>query len=126
MFDLSRRFTTLLLIVLLGFLSACNQDEKKSQGDKKETTTSSESTKTSSEETTANGGDSTKDQTKFNWFKLSGWHTRGAISRNSPVRIVFNREVISDEQIGKDASRVMKVSPNISGKPIFETKTEIV
>ncbi len=127
MLHLSRYFTALLIILLLGFLSACNQDEKKQQGDKKETTASSEIT-TSSETTTttANGNSSTKDQTKFNWFKLSGWHTQGAISRNSPIRIVFNRDVITDEQVGKDASRVMKVSPNISGKPIFETKTEIV
>ena len=67
-----------------------------------------------------------KNQTAFSWQKLSGWYTQGTISRKTPIRITFNREVISDEMVGKDASKIMHASPEIEGKPIFKSKTEIV
>jgi len=120
-----RFFIALLLFTLLS--SACNKDAKKPLPEKQEEASSSViENKPTSEENTEIELSQKKDQAEFNWFKLSGWHTQGAISRNSPIRIVFNRDIISDDLVGKDASRVMRVSPAINGKPIFESKTEIV
>ncbi len=62
----------------------------------------------------------------FNWVKLSGWHTQGTVSRNSPIKIDFNRDVIDDSMVGKDASKVMYIFPAIKGKPVFESKSRIV
>ncbi|MCK5813923.1 MAG: hypothetical protein KAH03_06680 [Cocleimonas sp.] len=130
MLDLSRYFTTLLFSVLLLSLVACNKEkvsvEKQDAANSSETKTTTNTTSESTIAASSEGASIDKDKTQFNWFKLSGWHTQGAISRNSSVRIVFNREIIDDDQVGKDASRVMKVSPSITGKPIFESKTEIV
>ena len=67
-----------------------------------------------------------QNQERFNWDKVSGWHTQGIVSKNSPVQINFNREVIEDYLIGKDASKVMFISPSIEGTPIFETKSKII
>ena len=120
---LSRLFTAIFVFLLL--FSACNKDAKKGSPDKQEATPSSE-TEATTDENTQEQDPQKQDQAEFNWLKLSGWHTQGAISRNSPVRIVFNRDVIADDLVGKDASRVMKISPNISGKPIFESENEIV
>ncbi len=66
------------------------------------------------------------DQDPFNWNKISGTHTRGIVSKNSPIEINFNRDVIDDSLVGKDASKIMFISPAIEGKPIFETKSRIV
>ena len=67
-----------------------------------------------------------QNQENFNWVKLSGWHTRGTVSRNSPIQIDFNRDVIDDDLLGKSASKVMHISPPIKGIPIFESKSRIV
>ncbi len=121
----SRLFTATLLFIFL--LTACNKDAKQTAADKQEATPSVEiDNKNTVDEQTTKAAPLKQEQAEFNWLKLSGWHTQGTISRNSPVRIVFNHDIISDELIGKDASRVMKASPKISGKPIFESKTEIV
>ena len=121
----SRFFTAFLISILL--LSACNKEGKQTSTKSHETAqhTMVENKAPSEEESTTSSTKKT-DQAEFNWLKLSGWHTQGAISRNSPVRIVFNRDIIGDDLVGKDASHVMKISPSISGKPIFESKTEIV
>ncbi|RTZ64223.1 MAG: hypothetical protein DSZ29_05760 [Aquificaceae bacterium] len=121
----SRLFTIVFISIFL--FSACNKEAKQTTKDTHVVAPSSETKhKASEEEVATTQNDTKQDQVEFNWLKLSGWHTQGAISRNSPVRIVFNREVIGDDLVGKDASRVMKISPSISGKPIFESKTEIV
>jgi len=67
-----------------------------------------------------------KDQDPFNWDKVSGWHTQGIVSKSSPIQIKFNRDVIDDSLVGKDASKVMFISPAIQGKPIFQSKSKIV
>ncbi len=130
MLNLSRSLAILLFSFLLLSVSACNKTEKQTSVEKKEAISSSTSQETGSESSVTEVADGhlaiKKDQANFSWFKLSGWHTRGAISRNSPIRIVFNRDIATDDQVGKDASRVMKVFPKITGKPIFESKTEIV
>ena len=115
----SRSFAMLLLSFFLITLSACKEASKLDSVDNDQRgisdAVSEIKTKVSKD-----------DDAVFNWFELSGWHTKGIISRHSPIRIVFNREIIAEELVGKDASRVMKVSPSIEGHPIFESKTEIV
>ncbi len=67
-----------------------------------------------------------KELSVFNWEKLSGWHTQGVISRDSPVRIDFNRDVIDESLVGKDASDIMHISPAIKGNPVFASKSSII
>ena len=122
---LARYVTTLSFFVLLLLFSACNKDENQPQEAQHKTSTPT-TEKASEAMPTVVVEKSNPAQTNFNWLKLSGWHTQGAISRHSPVRITFNREIISADQVGKDASRVMKVSPSITGNPVFKTTTEIV
>jgi len=115
-------YFTVLLFSLLLLLSACNQNENSSTAEKNNpTTTTVKTSETTTSITTAD-----KEKTNFNWFRISGWHTQGAVSRNSAVRIIFNRPIVSEALIGQDASRVMKVSPSITGHPVFKSKTEIV
>ena len=118
----------LVIFVLLG-ISACNGKPDKSSPST-ETTPRLESLK--QEPIEEQKVTSTEAQTKpkttepFNWLKLSGWHTQGTISRKAPIRIVFNRDVVDDSLIGKDASKIMHITPAIKGKPVFESKSEIV
>ena len=129
MIDLSRYFTTLSLAIILLFVTACNKSEDKPKVEIKASSSTSADIKKEAMPVPVAPEPVAKtkeDQTKFNWFELSGWHTLGAISRNSPVRILFNRDIVTDEQVGKDASRVMRVSPAIAGNPVFKSKTEIV
>ncbi len=65
-------------------------------------------------------------QDPFNWNKLSGTHTQGIVSKNSPIQISFNRDVVDESLVNKDASKVMFISPAIDGKPIFKSKSKIV
>ena len=65
-------------------------------------------------------------QETFNWKDLSGSHTRGLVSKNSPIEIKFNRAVIDKKLVGKDAAKVMFISPAIDGKPVFESASKII
>ncbi len=67
----------------------------------------------------------TENQSSFNWVKLSGWHTQGLISKNSPIQIKFNRNVVDETLVGKSASKVMHISPSIEGEPIFDSRSSI-
>ena len=133
MLNLSRYFTAFSFAMFFLFVSACNKGEDKPQVEQQEsliTSTGANKETVSysvvSEPITKAKVKEKEEQTKFSWFELSGWHTQGAISRNSPVRIVFNRDIVTDDQVGKDAGRVMKVSPAIAGNPVFKSKAEIV
>ena len=65
------------------------------------------------------------DQTNFSWQKLSGWHTQGTISRNSSIKVLFNRDIVGSELLGKDASHIIHISPAVKGTPIFESLSKI-
>ncbi len=67
-----------------------------------------------------------KNKSAFSWEKLRGWHTKGMISRDDPIRIVFNRDIVGDDKVGKDASKIMHISPSVEGNPVFESNSEIV
>jgi len=68
----------------------------------------------------------TKNQDPFNWNHVSGWHTQGIISKSSPIQINFNRHVIEKALVGSDASKVMFITPEIEGKPVFNTQSSIM
>ncbi len=67
-----------------------------------------------------------EDLSAFNWVKLSGWHTQGIVSRDSPIQIDFNRDVVDESFVGKDASNIMHISPAIKGKPMFASESSII
>jgi len=130
-----KAFTSSLLVlflaVMIASLSACNGNDDKNTSKPKKPATQTEATKTDDSKVAdkkeePKPAEKPKETEAFNWLKLSGWHTQGTISRNTPIRIVFNRDVINDDMVGKDASKIMRISPDIKGKPIFENKTEIV
>jgi hypothetical protein len=121
-------YSLLLTIMLLG-LSACN-GKTDNNTDNQTTDTPSKVVTPDASKTQVNTPVETpitpKETEAFSWLKLSGWHTQGTISRKTPIRIVFNRDVVNDDLIGKDASKIMHIAPAIDGKPKFKSKTEIV
>ena len=123
-------FQLIFAVLLLAIFSGCNssgEDDNKQDTNKSTVTTQVGSENSQSEQKNAQQKpDTIKNESAFNWLKLSGWHTQGIVSRDSPIRIVFNRDVVSDELVGKDASNVMYISPAIKGKPVFKSKSEII
>ena len=105
-----------------------NSDETSSKVSTPDTERSDESIETVQNQDSADqqNSDQKTDQDPFNWDKVSGWHTQGIVSKSSPIQINFNRDVIDDSLVGKDASKVMFISPAIKGNPIFESKSQIV
>ena len=63
---------------------------------------------------------------RANWQKVISWHTQGTISRTSSIRITFNRDIIPEDKVGKDASSVMHISPAVKGSAIFESPSKLV
>ena len=154
--SVSKSLVSLLLISLLTACGGSTQKDKQNKSDVAKTSTSisnsdalenskdSSTEKTTSEASTLNtenqAEETKKDenvdqqdndqdsinQNAFNWDKLSGWHTQGIVSKKSPIQIHFNRDVISDTKVGKDASKVMFISPAIKGKPVFVSKSKII
>ncbi|GAA0421212.1 MG2 domain-containing protein [Cocleimonas flava] len=66
------------------------------------------------------------DLSAFSWEQLGGWHTQGIVSRDTPIHIDFNRDVVDESMVGKDASKIMFISPEVKGKPVFASKSSIV
>ncbi len=67
-----------------------------------------------------------KNRTSFKWEKLRGWHTQSPISRTTPINITFSQEVFSEDMIGKDASKIIHITPTIKGSPLVHSKSEIM
>ena len=111
------------------FISACNSDNQQSKKEKVSAPVSptSEPLQATEDATNKMGEKSSSDLTKapFNWQKVRGWHTNGTISRNSPIRVYFNRDIISKDQVGKDASKVIHIDPAIKGSAVFESQSKI-
>ena len=63
---------------------------------------------------------------EFNWSEVSGRHTQGMISSNSPVRVAFNRAVITEDKVGLNANKVMSLSPKVAGSATFVSTKELV
>ena len=62
----------------------------------------------------------------FNWSEVSGRHTQGMIASRSPIRVEFNRAVITKEQVGLDAAKVISLSPKVAGSATFVSTKELV
>ncbi len=136
---------TILLALMLTSCGADKVDSTNSNNSNKSETTET-TTENNAADKTNNKSDSTNnstasnqldtdiqpatkpryDQSAFNWVKLSGWHTQGIVSRESPIQIDFNRDVVEEALVGKDASKIMHISPAIKGKPLFASKSSIV
>ncbi len=112
----------LLFAITLSGVSACNGNIEKNTDNKKPST---KITSDAPKIPNALPSDTPKATEPFSWLKLSGWHTQGTISRKTPIRIIFNRDVINDDLIGKSANNIMHIIPAIDGNPLFKSKTEI-
>ncbi len=122
---LSNTFLFIFLFVCSSIsISACNGKNGEKGGNGSEVTPPKASEATT--QLHANAQEAPKSTESFSWSKLSGWHTQGTISRTSPIRIAFNRDIVSDQLIGADASKIMRISPEITGSPIFKSKSEIL
>ena len=68
----------------------------------------------------------TTSETAFSWARVSGRHTKGMITRNSPIRINFNRDVITPDNVGKNVAKVINLTPRVKGSATFITPSELV
>lgn len=62
----------------------------------------------------------------FNWSEVSGRRTQGMIPSHSPIRVEFNRAVISQDKVGLDALKVISISPEVKGSATFVSTKELV
>lgn len=134
--DFKKLLKTFSLFLVFATFIACggNKDTKHANKPETNTTISTEgpdtveATYSETEEEPDQASDETRpdnNQSSFNWAKISGWHTQGLVSRNSPIEITFNRNVIDADQVGKPASKIMHIAPALKGKPVFKTQSSI-
>ena len=55
------------------------------------------------------------------WSALIAGHTVGPIARKSQIRIAFTRDVVTADQVGKDANQWLRADPKIKGRAVFES-----
>ncbi|MEE9326490.1 MAG: MG2 domain-containing protein [Cocleimonas sp.] len=118
-----------LFVLLFMLVSGCGGNDKKEVEDSKPSAVVNQKnndTKSNEKSSTETALKKRENQTSFKWEKLRGWHTQSPISRTTPINITFNKEVFSDDMIGKDASNIMHITPTIKGIPLVQSKTEIV
>jgi len=60
------------------------------------------------------------------WVSAISQHSSGAISRFSPVRVLFLTDVVPEAQVGKDASSVISIEPKVKARATFASRREIV
>lgn len=65
-------------------------------------------------------------EVEFNWAEVSGRHTQGMVPRNAPIRIGFNRDIITKDKVGQDAIKVIELTPKVTGTATFVSSTELV
>ena len=53
-------------------------------------------------------------------------HSNGAISRHSPVRVLFTNDVVPQERVGTDATANIGISPAVKVRATFASRREIV
>jgi len=63
---------------------------------------------------------------KQGWATVVHSHSGGTISKNSPIRLRFVRDVVSEEKIGSSAEGVLRFTPTIAGKISFVNQREIL
>ncbi len=60
------------------------------------------------------------------WVTSISQHSTGAISRHSPVRVLFTNDVIPEASVGSDASTNIAITPAVKVKATFGSRREIV
>ncbi|MDH5737641.1 MAG: hypothetical protein OEZ23_04990, partial [Gammaproteobacteria bacterium] len=59
------------------------------------------------------------------WAEYVARHTSGSISKRASIQIDFVRDLIEETQIGTDASAVVEISPDMTGKIEYSGRREI-
>ncbi|HUQ12203.1 MAG TPA: MG2 domain-containing protein [Steroidobacteraceae bacterium] len=60
------------------------------------------------------------------WVSAIGMHSNGAISRHSPLRVLFTKDVVPDAKVGGDASANIEMEPAAKVRISFVNRREIV
>jgi uncharacterized protein YfaS (alpha-2-macroglobulin family) len=60
------------------------------------------------------------------WVTSISQHSNGAISRHSPVRVLFTNDVVPQERVGSDASANIGITPAVKVRATFASRREIV
>ena len=60
------------------------------------------------------------------WVTAISLHSNGAISRHSPIRVLFTSDVIAAERVGADASANIRIQPAVKSRAVFASRREIV
>ena len=60
------------------------------------------------------------------WVTSISQHSNGAISRHSPVRVLFTNDVVPQERVGSDATANIGISPAVKMRATFTSRREIV
>jgi hypothetical protein len=60
------------------------------------------------------------------WVSTIGQHSNGAISRHSPVRVLFTQDVVPESKIGSDAAANIVMKPAAKVRASFVSRREIV
>jgi alpha-2-macroglobulin len=60
------------------------------------------------------------------WVTAVSLHSNGAISRHSPIRVLFTSDVIAAERVGADASGNIRIHPAVKSRAVFASRREIV
>ena len=60
------------------------------------------------------------------WVTAISLHSNGAISRHSPIRVLFTSDVIAAERVGADASANIRIQPEVKARAVFASRREIV
>lgn len=61
----------------------------------------------------------------ISWARHIKAHTSGEISKMSPIRVIFNSDIIDEDQIGTGATDVFSFSPGIKGAGSWKKRNEI-
>jgi len=60
------------------------------------------------------------------WVTAISLHSNGAISRHSPVRVLFTADIIPTARVGGDASANISITPAVKTRAIFASRREIL
>ena len=60
------------------------------------------------------------------WVSSISLHSNGAVSRHSPVRVLFTKDVVPEAQVGGDASANIEIRPAAKVRVTFASRREIV
>ena len=59
------------------------------------------------------------------WAEHIKAHTSGDISKNSSIKVVFINDIVSEQEVGAEASKIFSFSPGIRGKAVWTAKNEL-